>query len=31
MELSHYEPVPPNVQAQLHTEYKASRGQQEED
>ena len=31
MELSHYEPVPPNVQAQLATEYKAARGQQEED
>jgi elongation factor G len=31
MELSHYEPVPPNVQAQLATEYRASRGQQEED
>jgi elongation factor G len=31
MELSHYEAVPPNVQAQLHNEYKTARGQQEED
>src|SRR5512134_1531480 len=31
MELSHYEAVPPNVQAQLASEYRASRGQQEED
>jgi elongation factor G len=31
MELSHYEPVPPQVQAQLANEYKASRGQQEEE
>ena len=31
MEFSHYEAVPPMVQQQLHTEYKASRGQQEED
>ena len=31
MTLSHYEPVPPNVQAQLHSEYLASRGQQEEE
>ena len=31
MELSHYEPVPPNVQAQLANEYRASRGQQEEE
>ena len=29
--VSHYEPVPPNVQQQLATEYKTSRGQQEED
>jgi elongation factor G len=31
MELSHYEPVPPNVQAQLVNDYKASRKQAEED
>jgi hypothetical protein len=31
MELSHYEAVPPNVQAQLANEYRASRGQQEEE
>jgi elongation factor G len=31
MELSHYEAVPPNVQAQLVTEHKASRKQAEED
>jgi elongation factor G len=31
MTLSHYEAVPPNVQAQLHNEYLASRGQQEEE
>jgi elongation factor G len=31
MELSHYEPVPPQLQAQLVNEYKTSRGQQEED
>jgi elongation factor G len=31
MELSHYEAVPPNVQAQLVTDYKASRKQAEED
>ncbi len=31
MELSHYEAVPPQLQAQLVTEYKTSRGQQEEE
>jgi hypothetical protein len=31
MELSHYEAVPPNVQAQLVTEHKASRKQAEDD
>ena len=31
MSLSHYEAVPPNVQAQLHSEFLASRGQQEEE
>ncbi|HSD41853.1 MAG TPA: elongation factor G [Burkholderiales bacterium] len=31
MTLSHYEAVPPNVQAQLAAEYKASRGQAEEE
>ena len=31
MELSHYEAVPPNVQAQLVNEYKASRKQAEEE
>jgi hypothetical protein len=31
MSLSHYEAVPPSVQAQLHSEYLASRGQQEEE
>jgi elongation factor G len=31
MELSHYEAVPPNVQAQLVNDYKASRKQAEED
>jgi elongation factor G len=31
MSLSHYEAVPPNVQAQLHSEYLAARGQQEEE
>ena len=30
MELSHYEPVPPNLQERLITEYKASRKQEEE-
>ena len=31
MEMAHYEPVPPNVQAQLSAEYKASRGQDVDD
>jgi len=31
MTLSHYEAVPPNVQAQLAAEYKASRGQEVEE
>jgi elongation factor G len=31
MELSHYEAVPPQLQAQLVSDYKAARGQQEEE
>jgi hypothetical protein len=31
MTLSHYEAVPPQVQAQLANEYKASRGQEVEE
>ncbi len=31
MEMSHYEPVPPTVQQQLATEYKASKGQDIDD
>jgi elongation factor G len=31
MTLSHYEAVPPNVQAQLANEYKTSRGQEVEE
>jgi hypothetical protein len=30
MQLSHYEPAPPNLQQQLATEYKKSRKQEED-